>query len=187
MTPHRAQRGTTLVVALIFLILMSLFAVNAFLGSSTQLRVVGNMQARSEALAAAQVAIERVISSNGFAADPVAVEAQPIAVDMDHDGSADYSVRMIPRPHCYRAQPVKNQDLDASGPGVVCLRSSVITAGPDTGDPRTQGSLADNSLCATAEWNLRAEVSDARSRARLAVHQGVGVRMLQTDIATYCQ
>lgn len=90
MTPLRRQGGATLIVALIFLVLMSLFAVNAFLGSNSSLRVVGNMQARQEATAAAQVAIEKTISSNAFAtAAPPAV-----AVDLDRDNTTDYNVQV---------------------------------------------------------------------------------------------
>ncbi len=99
--PRRGrQRGATLAVALIFLVLMSLFAVSAFLGSSTNLRVVGNMQVRQEALAAAQVAIEQTISSIQFAEAPAAVAGNPVNVDTDGNSVTDYVVRMTPQPAC---------------------------------------------------------------------------------------
>lgn len=182
----RRQRGATLVVALIFLVLMSLFAINAFLGSSTNLRVVGNMQARQEAAAAAQVAIEQTISTTQFATNPVAVGTNPINVDNDGNGTTDYVVRMTPQPSCYRVQPIKNSELDATkAADLSCIRSGVVVnPGQDTSEAAV---LADNSLCANTEWNVRAEVTDARTGANVAVNQGVSVRVLDADAATYCK
>ena len=44
-TAPRAQRGATLLVALIMLVVLSLFVVSSMNTASTNLRVVGNMQA----------------------------------------------------------------------------------------------------------------------------------------------
>ena len=79
------QRGAAMIVALIVLILMSVFAISAFNSSSANLRIVGNMQARQEGISAAQDAIERTISSAAFTIDPAAVAAS--AVDLDIDGT----------------------------------------------------------------------------------------------------
>lgn len=185
--PGRArQRGATLAVALIFLVLMSLFAVSAFLGSSTNLRVVGNMQVRQEALAAAQVAIEQTISGIQFAEAPAAVAGNPVNVDTDGNSVTDYVVRMTPQPACYRVKPIKNSELNVNvAADLTCIRSGVVT---NPGQDATEAAaLADNSLCANTEWNLRAEVTDARTGAVVAVNQGVAVRVLDADAATYCK
>ncbi len=180
------QRGATLAVALIFLVLMSLFAVSAFLSSSTNLRVVGNMQVRQEALAAAQVAIEQTISSIQFAEAPAAVAGNPVNVDTDGNSVTDYVVRMTPQPACYRVKPIKNSELNVNvAADLTCIRSGVVT---NPGQDATEAAaLADNSLCANTEWNLRAEVTDARTGAVVAVNQGVAVRVLDADAATYCK
>ncbi|MEX2354193.1 MAG: PilX N-terminal domain-containing pilus assembly protein [Gammaproteobacteria bacterium] len=61
------QRGATLFVALIFLLIMTLFAVSSINMSTVNLRIVGNMQAMKQMDAAAQDAIERALSnSNSF-------------------------------------------------------------------------------------------------------------------------
>jgi Tfp pilus assembly protein PilX len=62
----RRQRGTTLVVALIMLVLLTLFAVSSLNTANTNLKVVGNMQQKSEALHAAQQTIESVLSTPQF-------------------------------------------------------------------------------------------------------------------------
>jgi len=58
------QRGATLFVALIFLLIMTLFAVSSINMSTVNLRIVGNMQAMRHMDAAAQDAIEQALSSS---------------------------------------------------------------------------------------------------------------------------
>jgi len=66
----RAQRGATLVIGLIMLVLITLMMTSAFMLSSGNLRAVGNMQFRSEAMAAANLAIEQVLGTEFFRSDP---------------------------------------------------------------------------------------------------------------------
>ncbi|TFZ01589.1 pilus assembly PilX family protein [Ramlibacter rhizophilus] len=181
-----AQRGATLVVALIFLVLLSVFAINAFNSSTTNVRVVGNMQSRQEAIAAANLAIETVISSTAFSTTPATVAATPINVDIDKDGANDYVVNMTPQPTCYRVRPIKNYELNAAvETDRVCLSTSGNGGGGHIEYPSGSVSV-DDSLCATTEWNLRAVVTDARSAAQVAVNQGAGLKILTADASSYC-
>jgi hypothetical protein len=83
---QRAQRGATLVVGLIMLVLVTLMVTSAFMMSTGNLKAVGNMQFRNEAVAAANRAIELVLSSP-FTDVPT---AEMIEVDIDGDGDPDY-------------------------------------------------------------------------------------------------
>ncbi|MES2972623.1 MAG: pilus assembly PilX N-terminal domain-containing protein [Pseudomonadota bacterium] len=179
------QRGITLVVVMIFLIVMSMFAVNAFNSSSSNMRIVGNMQARQEGIAAAQQAIEQTISSTLFTSNPAGVSANAVAVDIDGDGNADYAARLTPQPRCYRAKAIKTSELNpATASDIACIRSGVVqNSGLDTPDAAAD---AGNSLCANSEWNIRSEVTDTRTSARVAINQGVSVRVLETDAANSC-
>ncbi|MBC5781662.1 pilus assembly PilX N-terminal domain-containing protein [Ramlibacter sp. USB13] len=181
-----AQDGSALVVALIFLVLMSLFAISAFDGSSTNMRVVGNMQARQEAIGAAQVAIEQTLSSPTFSSNPDIVAANAVNVDVDGNGTPDYKVTMTPQPKCYRARAIKTVELDAAVPAdLACMKSGVVnTGGLDDGEA---GGIAGNSLCSNTEWNVRAQVLDERSGAQVAVNQGVAIRVLETDAMNSCK
>lgn len=61
------QNGATLFVALVFLLIMTLFAVSSINMSTVNLRIIGNMQAIKHMDAAAQDAIEQKLSnSNSF-------------------------------------------------------------------------------------------------------------------------
>ena len=82
---RRAQRGATLIVGLIMLVLLTLVATSAFMLSTGNLKAVGNMQFRNEATAAANMAIEQMISS-AFTNAPT---GETIPVDIDNNGSTD--------------------------------------------------------------------------------------------------
>ena len=61
--PIKRQRGATLLVSLIMLVVLTLFAVSAFNLSSVNLKIAGNYQDQKEMEAIAQQAIEQVIST----------------------------------------------------------------------------------------------------------------------------
>ena len=94
----RRQRGATLIIGLIMLVLITLIVVNAFTLSASNLKSVGNMQVREEAIAAANLAAERLISSNFTNA----LGTQSFTVDINKDGTDDYTVA-VALPVCKRA------------------------------------------------------------------------------------
>ncbi|MFT7457711.1 MAG: Tfp pilus assembly protein PilX [Planctomycetota bacterium] len=69
----KKQSGTVLFIALIFLVIMTLYAVSSINMSTTNLKIVGNMQAIKEMDADAQDAIEQTLSDmNQFSLTPAA-------------------------------------------------------------------------------------------------------------------
>jgi Tfp pilus assembly protein PilX len=147
----RRQRGITLVVALIMLLLLTLLVSGAFSLSTVNLKAVGNMQARSEALAAVNTALEDVISSSFVGAG-----VQTPSVDINNDGTNDYSVT-IQAPTCIRATIA-----DAVAPSSVSL--GVISS--DTWN---------------TVWLLDAIATDLSGGSGATVHVRTGVRVLLTD------
>lgn len=93
----KAQRGAALVVSIIMLVLITLLVITAMNLGSLGFRSVSNTQYRDEAIAAANVAIQQVISSPFFVDPAAAVE--DIDVDLDNDGDTDYVVS-IAEPQC---------------------------------------------------------------------------------------
>jgi len=185
MKSKATQQGVTLVVAMIFLILLSLFAASAFKSSTGNLRIVGNMQSRQEAIAVGQKALEKTISSSEFSSNPAGVAATPVTVDIDGNGTVDYTATLNPQPHCYRTKPIKSNDLNPDlAADRSCMKSSgTLQGGLDIPDAAAE---AGNSLCANSEWNIGAQVVDARSGAKVIINEGVGVRVLETDAANSC-
>ncbi|MBG9387507.1 hypothetical protein I5803_05730 [Caenimonas sp. DR4.4] len=154
-----AQRGATLIIGLIMIVLITLIVVNAFTLSSSNMKSVGNMQARDESLAAANEALE-LVTSSAFTDSPV---AQAINVDLNKDGTTDYSVDI--------AQPV-------------CARATASTTGGPS-DVELGAALTSSAKWNT-EWDLQATVSDALTGAKVIVRQGVRVLLTDTQKTAVC-
>ncbi len=154
-----SQRGATLIIGLIMLVLITLMVVNAFTLSSTNLKSVGNMQVREEAIAAANLAVEKLIS----APFTNALGAQSFKVDINKDGTDDYTVA-VAVPTCIRA-----------------LKATVV--GPS--DVELGAAMSSSSTWNT-EWDIDATVTDPASGASVRVRQGVRVLLSQADKETAC-
>jgi len=65
-TPLARERGATLVITLVMLVLLTMFAVSAITLSSSTAKVVGNVQAKKTTDAIAQRVVDQVISEGLF-------------------------------------------------------------------------------------------------------------------------
>ncbi|MBI5277309.1 MAG: type II secretion system protein [Burkholderiales bacterium] len=157
-TAMRRQRGATMIIALIMIATITLLVVASFTLSSTNLRSVGNLQVREESLAAANRAIELVLSS-AFTDAPT---AQEITVDINNDGTTDYTVAL--------AQPT-------------CVKVAIASSGAKTQVGLNMGS-SDKTWY--TDWDLDATVTDAATGARVRVHQGVRVLLNDTQKGLVC-
>ena len=137
----------TIFVSMILLLLITLMVITAYSLSTTNLRAVGNVQAREEAIAAANAIIEKTISVNFWeitvASDP------PEEVDINADGVTDYFVELA-APRCVRVFPI-NRTTSAS-----------VTL------PGMSASEAWNTV-----WELDATASQPTTGARVRVIQGI--------------
>jgi hypothetical protein len=166
--PSVRQRGAALVVGLILLTLITVMVVSAFNLSSTNAQSVGNMQLRDEAIAAANRAIELVMSS-AFTAAPA---AQTVDVDIDNDGIMDFHVDFA-KPACVSAERIAGTNVP---PSSVFLGTSFASSTSD----------AYRTL-----WDLQAKVSafDERTVAygtTVQVHQGVRVLLTEVQYNAVC-
>jgi len=157
----RPERGAALVVGLIMLVLITLMLITALNLGVTNFRAVGNMQFRDEATAAANQAIEQVISSP-FTDAPA---AETVNIDIDDDGNDDYVVE-IAVPQCILASQAFSAD-----PSSVSLPPSM-------------------SLSSTwnTVWDIDATVNGSGNVGGAAVRVRSGVRVLLSavDKAAVC-
>jgi Tfp pilus assembly protein PilX len=183
----RRQRGTTLVIALIMLVLLTLFAVSSLNTSRTNLKVVGNMQQRNEALNAAQQTIEAVISTPQFIANPANAVPTPcgaantMCTDVTGDGVADFTTTLTPQPGCVSVVPVKNANLNFSNPDDLGC-----AAGAAQGSTGVAGALTGDSLCSQTVWDIKAQTVSTTQNSTVTVTQGVGVRISSDDASASC-
>ena len=170
---HGRQRGATLVIGMIMLVLITLFVIAAVNMSTINLRVMGNTQARNEAIAAAQQAIEQVVTTD-FPKNPVQVI---VAVDTTGDTNTDYTVTVAP-PVCLNSIPIKMTELDPTDlvNDLACF-GSISAANPGVvggGGIGTGG----NSYCSNTQWDVKAGVVDnTGSKSDVTVHQGAARRV----------
>jgi hypothetical protein len=164
---HR-QRGVTLIVGLIMLILITLMVTTAFTLNTSNLKSVGNMQFRNESVAAANKAIEQVVGTSfpsGFITIPAATT---VTYDINNDETIDYRVAV--------AQPV-------------CVEATLVAGSSGTGGCSgfRGGALAG---CAAPNysllWDMRATVSDAVSGSSVVVRQGVRMEVTETQRNAVC-
>ena len=180
------QRGATLFVALIMLVVLTLFVVSALNTSKTNLQVVGNMQARSEAMAAGQEALETVLSTTAFIATPANAAPVPcgaantICTDVTGDGVADYVTTLTPQPTCVTVQPIKNANLNlTNSEDLGCSAGQQQQFG-------VSGAATGDSLCSNTVWEITTVTTGVNSGASVKLIQGVGVRISSDDAATSC-
>jgi len=148
---NRYQTGVTLFIALIFLLVMTLFAVSSVNMSTGNLRIVGNMQAIKQMEAIAQDAIEQMLSDssrygNAPNGDDIDVSFMTAAED------EEIITVVIEDPICI-------DKVTASG-------YSAIQAGIIPED---------------TTWEIVARVTDPVSGAKVDVHQGFEMRMLANN------
>src|SRR5512139_2603881 len=99
--PAGDQAGSSLIVAIVFLLLLSTLALAGLRSSTTNVQIVGNMQARQEAQAAAQMLIEQTVSSDEFARNPAGLQAGArVETDVNGDGTPDATARLSEVPKC---------------------------------------------------------------------------------------
>ena len=163
----RHQRGVvTMFISMVMLVLITIMVIAAYSLSTTNLRVVGNVQAREEAAAAANLIIEETLQSPFYESwlevGGVRVALVDLPVDINDDGDDDYLVTMEP-PLCVRATV-----------GGTTTSSSVDL-------PGMTSSKVFNTI-----WELDATATATATGAKVQVIQAVRILLSETDKDLLC-
>lgn len=150
------QRGATLIVALIMLLLFTLLVSGAFRLSGTNLQAVGNMQVREEGLAAAEQAIEGIIPT-----DFIDAGTQTPTIDINNDGVDDYNVVIQP-PACIKVSLAQ-----------ATAQSSVQLA-----------ALSSNTW--NTVWEIVATATDQRTSTSVTIRTGIRVLLTDALKNAHC-
>jgi Tfp pilus assembly protein PilX len=195
MAARRPQRGVTLVVGMIMLVLITLVVLASFHLGRNNLEIVGNAQQRNDAIAAAQQTIEAAVNSPLLTASPGSIFPTPcsgwpantLCYDVNGDGTNDVVAQITPAPTCVRAQAIPLTNLTTDPSDQVC-RGSV---------PQScfgQGGACLDSACANSVWDIRAVArnlapdgaSPASQGPTAVVNQGIAKRVKTNEMATSC-
>jgi Tfp pilus assembly protein PilX len=191
---RRRQRGITLIISLIMLVLLTIMALTSFNIGKSSLQVIDNAQQQTQVLNAAQTMLNQVVSSPAFTEAPgnvldnsncpagVAAPANSRCIDLHGDGKTVIVVALVPQPVCVQATPVPATALNLSTQNsedwgcTAAIRTEHGIEGLETGD----------SLCADSMWELNAQAREPVSSARAAVTQGVSMRVSRDSVETAC-
>jgi Tfp pilus assembly protein PilX len=194
MTRHR-QRGVTLIISLIMLVLLTIMALTTFNIGKSSLQVVGNAQEQAQVLNAAQTMLNQIVSAPTFAEAPGAVldnsncptgvtaPANSRCVDLYGDTKTVLVVAMAPQPACLQAAPIPASSLNLTNVNNEDWGCTVGEGGAGFG---IAGAQTGDSLCANSLWEINAAASDPVSRAQAVVTQGVSMRVSKDAVATAC-
>lgn len=182
------QRGTTLLVALVMLVLITLLALSTFNLGKSSIQVVNNMQNRDEGIAASRRTLDEAMSSTRFFETPEDSLAAPCTNsnqrchDINGDGTVDI-VTTLQKPACVKARSIKTIELDLT---VEDDRNCTVGTGTTFGMAGTS-TVTGNSLCADSTWEITATSEDQQVQSRVEVVQGVGVRVKSDNVDTSCK
>ncbi len=161
----KSQKGATLIIGLIMLILLTLMAVTSFNLGKSNMQVVGNMQFRNETVRAAETRIEAAVSS------PLGTTvASTATVDVNGDGKALVNVTVTPT--IVQAYIKKNGAINIYDPG-----QSGCGVGTNQGGFAIEGTSSNNSLCASALYDLKVVATEATTSTSVELHQGVAIQV----------
>jgi Tfp pilus assembly protein PilV len=185
--PLRTQSGATLIVALIMLVLITMLAVTSFNLGKNDLQIVGNMQHRAEAVAAAEEAIEQALSNTNFFNAPDAVFSAPCqgvanryCIDKDNDGTPEVVVDLTPAPNCIMAVAVQNKALNLNdNEDLGCALGEIQNFG-------MEGAVTGNSQCADSTWEIHAVATDTVTQSKVEMTQGTSVRVSTDNMNDSC-
>ena len=158
----RRQRGATLLISLIMLVVLTLFAVTAIRTGNVGFKIVGNQQAQKLMEAAAAQAVEQVIS-NLANFDPATVIAPTTTVTQRvcvNANSGDAPVAIPP------ATCTSGTQVDVAPVRCIATKRSQY-------DSLTQPMATFDNV-----WEITATVTDTLTGAKATYHQGVKIRML---------
>jgi hypothetical protein len=188
---RKRQSGTTLVIGMLMLVMMTLLALTGFNLGRGEFQIISNMQFQSEAASAAQMALEQVVSNLNFTSNPANVFATPcngpntICYDTNGDTRTDVEVTIKSRsdpakPACIAVKIVKNAALNlAIADDLGCAVSasqSFGVAGAATGD----------SFCADSIWDVQATAVDTVTQAKATITEGMSVRVSSDNVINSC-
>lgn len=193
---RRTQKGMTLVVGLIMLIMISLAAVVTYNISKTSLDVVGNMQFQNEAVASADSTIQEALSTTRMFRTPNTVFLDELCdgpnsrcYDLDGDRVKDDMTVNLATPICVRAALIPTAALRAEldNPDPVISKEARNCIKSETQETLgTEGAGTGGSLCANSTWELAATATDSKTGTRVTVTQGAAVRVGTADLTAMC-
>lgn len=181
------QRGVTLLIGLVMLLVITLIAANLFQLTTLHTRIVNNDQVRTEAGSAAHSALDIFLSTEVSTWTPYET-GERVQVNLGNlagvEAASTETVSVVLEAlHCKRSRVVKNAELvqGAAGAQYVAEADSYCFGGGGSPltivDTSAAGTPNDDSLCASVLYEVVARTDDPKLlQAQASLAQGVEVR-----------
>jgi hypothetical protein len=196
---RKGQRGAVLMIGMVMLLMVMLIAVGAIRLATRHTQVVNNEQVRTEAVAAANYALDAVLTQpyssttwNNYKGST----GSTISVNLGRTQTADSSNGVpggvavkVTNLTCKRGRVLSNSELfNSSGQVTDPYDKTCIYQAPPAGLTIGANASSNQSLCGSALWEMQAQVNDPSLLAATApVVAGVEVRILATDVDSTCK
>jgi hypothetical protein len=189
--PNR-QQGAVLFVSLIMLILITLLALAAMRMATTNLQMVNNQQFRLEAESAVNFVLDQIINDPEFLANAQGSRKVSFkAVDASTDTKA-LTVTIPIAPKCLRYRYIKKKELIKPAapyvdPSDYSCFTGLSSSNVEITGPSMTGNPADDTLCATALFDVQARVNDSATGASALFSEGISMRMEINEATEKCK
>lgn len=176
MTSVQGQRGATLVVSMIMLLVITVLVVYAIRSGNTNLRIAGNMQRQTEAMMASQQVIEQVIEQIKTTDNIALIPAQNVTVS---NAGASYTVTtnsLGAAGSCVLSVTVPASELSDTNPDDQPCFEDVGQGNPifdATGKPLPGSPTG----CKNQTWEIRASVNETVFGTQHSQVQGIRLRV----------
>jgi hypothetical protein len=160
----RAEKGMTMFIALVMLIVITLFVVSMVRLGNINAMVVGNMQAQKAVEAEAQQVVEVAVNNYLFFKDAIEGTgswAMPSTATID-----DATLWLNYKPVAATVVPAKHAD------DIDIFRPQCLHFEPATGYSALSGVAPQDTF-----WDLAVAASDSRTGASAEIHQGIQMRL----------
>lgn len=181
------QRGITLIVALIMLVMITLLGLSSFNSAKTSLLTVSNMQQQNQVTAAINETFDEVFSNKKYSETPTATLSAPCGgvtntrcIDINGDGLPDVTVTLTPAPTCVKSQVIPTNKIDLT---VVEDYGCSVGEGDNTG---IIGAVSGDSLCSESIWEINAVGVDNTTQTTVRAKQGIASRIPTNDTPPGC-
>jgi Tfp pilus assembly protein PilV len=168
-TARRAQQGMTLLIALIMLVVITLFVVSMIRLGNTNSAIVGNMQAQKGIESEAQQSIETALNKYQFFDDAIQgagawlLSTTQSISDAPPPPSTLWSTYA---PTGATSAPAKQADA------ISVYRPQCLYFEPSTGYSALSGIAPQDTY-----WDLKVTASDSKTGASTEIHQGIQMRL----------
>jgi hypothetical protein len=192
----RLQRGATLLVGMIMLLMMTLIAVGVIRLTTRHTQVVNNEQFQTEATAAANYALDMVLTTpaSTWDANYVGTTGMTLYINLGNKDAAEEVANSVAvavkNLTCKRQRILKNGELIKTSGSLKYVTKEDASCFGGGGSPITivdtsAPAAGDDSFCATVLYEMEAAVSDTSLVSASAnVLQGVEVRRGIDEVVT---